>query len=100
MSEHRSPQPSSRATSSSGTISTSAKAGEPPQLPRKAWGLFLPRYSPDLNPIDMAFSKRKTLLRKKKARTYDDLWKSIGAVCEIFSQQECRSYFTKAGCAT
>jgi transposase len=67
---------------------------------KKAWILFLPRYSPDLNPIVMAFSKLKTFLRKKNARTYDDLWKSIGAVCEIFSQQECWNYFTKAGCAT
>lgn len=66
---------------------------------RKAWILFLPRYSPDLNPIEMAFSKLKTLLRKKKARTYDDLWKAVGAVCQLFSQHECWNYFRQAGCA-
>ena len=60
--------------------------------------MFLPRYSPDLNPIEMAFSKLKTLLRKHKARTYDDLWKAVGKVCQLFSQQECWNYFRKAGC--
>lgn len=65
---------------------------------RKAWILFLPRYSPNLNPIEMAFSKLKTLLRKQKARTYDDLWKAVGKVCDLFSQQECWNYFKQAGC--
>jgi DNA-binding HxlR family transcriptional regulator/transposase len=41
---------------------------------RGAWFLFLPKYSPHLNPIEMAFAKLKTLLRKAKARTYDALW--------------------------
>ena len=41
------------------------------------WLLFLPRYSPDLNPIEMAFSKLKTLIRKAAARTYDHLWKAV-----------------------
>ena len=45
---------------------------------RKAWILFLPRNSPDNNPIEIAFSKLKALLRKMKARTYDDLWKAVG----------------------
>ncbi len=49
---------------------------------RGAWVLFLPRYSPDLNPIEKAFSKLKALLRKAKARTYDDLWKAVGHVCD------------------
>jgi transposase len=40
---------------------------------RKAWILFMPRYSPDNNPIEIAFSKLKAFLRKMKARTYDDL---------------------------
>jgi transposase len=65
---------------------------------RKAWILFLPRYSPDLNPIEMAFSKLKALLRKHKARTYDDLWKAIRTVCDWFSQDECWNYFRHAGC--
>jgi transposase len=65
---------------------------------RKAWILFLPRYSPDNNPIEMAFSKLKALLRKQKARTYDDLWKAVGKVCDLFTPQECWNYFRKAGC--
>ena len=40
-----------------------------------AWFLFLPKYSPDLNPIEMAFSKLKAHLRKAGARTFDDVWK-------------------------
>ena len=54
-----------------------------------AWVLFLPPYSPDLNPIEMAFSKLKTLLRKAAARTYDQLWAAVGHVCELFSDEEC-----------
>jgi len=65
---------------------------------RGAWVLFLPRYSPDLNPIEKAFSKLKTLLRKAKARTYDDLWKAVGHVCGLFKPQECWNYFKATGC--
>lgn len=60
--------------------------------------LFLPRYSPDLNPIEKAFSKLKTLLRKAKARTYDDLWRAVGRVCALFNQEECTNYFKATGC--
>ena len=62
-----------------------------------AWLLFLPPYSPDLNPIEMAFSKIKALLRKQCARTYDDVWKSIGDICEMFTIEECNNYFKAAG---
>ena len=48
------------------------------------WLLFLPRYIPDLNPIEMAFSKLKTLIRTAAARTYDDLWRAVGRVCDLF----------------
>lgn len=65
---------------------------------RGAWMLFLPRYSPDLNPIEKAFSKLKTLLRKLKARTYDDLWKAVGKVCDLFTPQECWNFFKAAEC--
>ncbi|GLU29354.1 hypothetical protein Brsp01_45870 [Brucella sp. NBRC 12950] len=65
---------------------------------RGAWVLFLPRYSPELNSIEQSFSKLKAWLRKAKARTYDDLWKAIGAVCDLFSPQECRNFFKAAGC--
>lgn len=65
---------------------------------RGAWVLFLPRYSPDLNPIEKAFSKLKALLRKAKARTYDSLWKAVGHVCNLFTTQECWNYFKATGC--
>ena len=62
-----------------------------------AWFLFLPPYSPDLNPIEMAFAKLKALIRKAAARSYDDLWKAAGAVCDLFSDDECMNYFNAAG---
>ncbi len=64
---------------------------------RDAWFLFLPKYSPDLNPIEMAFAKLKQLLRKAKARTYDDLWRAVGDICSLFDPQECRNYLKDAG---
>lgn len=65
---------------------------------RGAWVLFLPRYSPDLNPIEKAFSRLKALLRKRKARTYDDLWKAVGHICDLFTPQECWNYFKATKC--
>lgn len=62
-----------------------------------AWVLFLPPYSPDLNPIEMAFAKLKAHLRAKAVRTIDDLWKAIGQICTLFDQDECQNYFTAAG---
>lgn len=62
-----------------------------------AWFLFLPPYSPDLNPIEMAFSKLKTLIRKAAARTYDQLWAAVGQVCDLFSDEVCYNYFKAAG---
>ena len=65
-----------------------------------AWFLFLPPYSPDLNPIEMAFSKLKALIRKAAARTYDQLWAALGHVCDLFSDEECYNYFKAAGYET
>lgn len=62
-----------------------------------AWFLFLPPYSPDLNPIEMAFAKLKALIRKHAARTYDQLWRAVGSVCELFSDEECFNFFEAAG---
>ena len=59
--------------------------------------IFLPPYSPDLNPIEMAFSKLKTLIRKAAARTYQALWTHVGKVCDLFHPQECKNYFRAAG---
>ena len=59
--------------------------------------LFLPPYSPDFNPIEMAFSKLKALLRKAAARTIDELWDTIANCIKAFSPDECRNYFQAAG---
>jgi transposase len=67
---------------------------------RGAWFLFLPPYSPDLNPIEMAFSKLKAHLRKAKARTFDALWRAIGNICDIFSPIECWNFLKTAGYAS
>src|SRR4029077_5390948 len=62
----------------------------------KAKLLFLPAYSPDLNPIEQAFAKMKTLLRKADARTIEQTWRTIGALLDCFSPTECANYFTNA----
>ena len=59
--------------------------------------LYLPPYSPDLNPIEQVFAKLKTLLRKAMARSFDTLWKTIGRLLPLFSKQECRNYFADSG---
>lgn len=64
-----------------------------------AWFLFLPPYSPDLNPIEMAFAKLKAHLRTAAARTFDDLWKAIGNICDLFSKDECWNFLKEAGYA-
>ena len=66
----------------------------------KSWFLFLPPYSPDLNPIEQAFSKLKAHLRRIGARTYDDLIAAIGDVCALFDPAECWNFFTAAGYAS
>lgn len=60
---------------------------------RGAWFLYLPKYSPDMNPIEMAFSKLKAHLRKAAARTYDDLWKAVGNICDLLKPDECWNFF-------
>jgi transposase len=64
---------------------------------RGAWVLFLPPYSPDLNPIEMAFAKLKAHLRARAVRTIDELWKAIGQICDVFQPSECKNYFAAAG---
>jgi len=59
--------------------------------------LFIPPYSPDLNPIELAFSKLKALLRAKAIRTVEALWKALGDLCESFSPAECANYFRHDG---
>lgn len=64
---------------------------------RGAWMLFLPPYSPDLNPIEMAFSKLKSHLRSREIRTIDGLWRAIGDSCKLYEPQECQNYFKAPG---
>lgn len=59
--------------------------------------LYLPPYSPDFNPIEMAFSKLKAILRKAAARTVDALWDVIANALDAFSSSECENYFIAAG---
>src|SRR4029077_4073387 len=61
---------------------------------------FLPRYSPDLNPIEQVFSKLKTLLRKADARSIEATWKQIGALLDRFTPEECANYLVNAGYAS
>ena len=59
--------------------------------------LYLPPYSPDLNPIEMAFSKLKAHLRKAAEHTIPGLLRRIGRVVKAFSPQECRNFLRHAG---
>ena len=55
--------------------------------------LFIPPYSPDFTPIELAFSKLKALLRAKAIRSADTLWTALGDLCSSFSPAECANYF-------
>jgi transposase len=59
--------------------------------------LYLPAYSPDFNPIEMAFAKIKALLRTAAARTVSDLWAAIRHAFTRFTPAECRNYLEAAG---
>lgn len=59
--------------------------------------LYLPAYSPDFNPIEMAFSKLKAFLRAAAARTIPDLWEAIRIALDTFTPSECQNFFAAAG---
>jgi transposase len=59
--------------------------------------LYLPPYSPDLNPIELAFSKFKWLLKSAADRTVDSLWRTCGELLARFGPIECRNYMRHAG---
>jgi len=61
--------------------------------------LFLPPYSPDLNPIEQVFAKLKTLLRKAAERTVEDTWRRIGQLLDHFAPAECANYLVNSGYA-
>lgn len=62
--------------------------------------LFLPPYSPDLNPIEQVFAKLKHLMRKAAERTAETTWRRIGSLLDCFSPQECQNYLRNSGYAS
>jgi transposase len=61
--------------------------------------IFLPKYSPDLNPIEQVFAKLKHFLRKAEARSYDALLLATGNILDAFPSEECASYLRNSGYA-
>jgi transposase len=61
--------------------------------------LFLPPYSPDLNPIEQMFAKLKHLLRKAQERTVEKTWRRIGTLLNAFTPDECARYIENSGYA-
>jgi transposase len=59
--------------------------------------MYLPAYSPDLNPIEQALSKLKALLRARALRTIDALWNALGGIVGCFTPAECANYLRHAG---
>jgi transposase len=59
--------------------------------------LYLPPYSPDLNPIEQVFAKLKALLRRAEPRSRESLWNTIGRSLDRFSPTECRNYLRHCG---
>jgi len=64
---------------------------------RGAHLLFLPAYSPDLNPIEQVFAKVKHFMRKAEERTVEATWKKVGNVLDLFEPSECLNYIRNAG---
>ena len=64
---------------------------------KRCWFLYLPPHSPDLNPIELAFSKLKAHLRRIGARTFDQMFDALAQTCDLFTPEECWNYFCEAG---
>jgi transposase len=64
---------------------------------RGAFAVFLPAYSPDLNPIEQLFARLKSFLRKMKARTVEQLWSAIASFLKEVSKEECKAYLANSG---
>jgi len=62
--------------------------------------LFLPPYSPDLNPIEQLFAKLKHLLRRDEPRTDEATWRKVGHILDLFSPAECANYLKNSGYAS
>lgn len=59
--------------------------------------LYLPAYSPDLNPIEQVFAKLKAVLRAKAIRTVDALWTTLGTIADAITPAECANYLRNSG---
>lgn len=59
--------------------------------------MFIPPYSPDLNPIEQAFAKLKALLRARNLRTVKDLWEALGTLPNCLTPAECANYLRHSG---
>ena len=62
--------------------------------------IFLPAYSPDLNPIEQVFAKLKHLMRNATPRTVEDTWRKAGDLLDLFSPNECANYLKNSGYAS
>jgi len=62
--------------------------------------LYLPPYSPDLNPIEQAFAKLKHWMRGARARNRETLWRAVGEILDKFTEEECSNYLRNAGYAS
>ena len=62
--------------------------------------IFLPPYSPDLNPIEQLFAKLKHLMRKNQPRTVEGTWRKVGELLDLVSPQECANYLINSGYAS
>ena len=62
--------------------------------------LFLPAYSPDLNPIEQIFAKLKHLMRKAQQRTGEETWRKVGQLLDLFAPNECANYLANSGYAS
>jgi transposase len=74
--------------------------GKPARAAIRAKGahlLFLPPYSPDLNPIEQVFAKLKHLMRKARARAVDETWPTLGTSLDAFAPHECANYLKNSG---
>jgi transposase len=78
------------------SVHRSPKAAEVLKAQR-CWLVPLPAYSPDLNPIEMAFPKLKAHLRRIGATTFDAVIAALGDICSLFSPDECLGYLAHAG---
>jgi transposase len=64
---------------------------------KRAHLIFLPPYSPDLNPIEQVFAKLKHLMRNAQPRTVEKTWRKVGQLLDLFSPDECQNYLKNSG---